>query len=1144
MHGSRLTLGLALALAVTLVSPLAEGAGSPDIPLPVLVLNGQVQYDGTGHAIPNWNGTNVDLLAADAWAQCAPILGQGTTAQQAAASTLATQSPPDAYLSYLLTEMQWAPSPCPIDPLPSAPLTVTCSGTCTGVQLWAQQRETPQCNVDSSTGEPTVVAFYPNNTGQLQNYAVPLATTFVDLTGDIQGAANQAQYEIDIAELNLCMGQRLTEYSSSADSLLLSAQDQLQLVEITRERAQIAMLHFAKLGRALANTPPSTDSDITANRQIFPLFRSWASRASGDAALPQLGQDFAVAVQLHIQTTQSEAQLLARSASARLPRGGNPLSTPETDWGSGSWRQRLNSLFYGSNPLGNGQSGSGDVDLTQPGALQRFLALEQSGGEGFVPWDATWTVDNQTDLFFWPNQFPPFTPAEYYATTDVTDPRVQVLLGLARQADALLLQELNADASIPLSQGSTTLPFRRVNVPTSAGQMYLDVEAYLQTQECIKAGNPSCMISPDAFAGSSIDYQSMLLFQRYGVTPDHATTLVSSLADAVSRYQLPDFPPQMALAYLLGAGTDPSQMTEVEGAMHVVGAHNTLDPASIAARIPQAQGTWYYLDKNSVIASPSMAERAPLYSMGAPNWIPMVYFERATSAQSGFAQLDQDKDMGALSALTATRELLDFAMQQAQSTLPGVSSTYLAQASAVVSAIDAAEGTDSVSVFPTLVTGVQTVGTQSLIEQAGGVNGVFVNWQVVVRHSTTDPFFAGVADGDLTALAVRPEGLEATAALSSGFVSIGGNNQSYYFSTNLVGSSAQVGASQSLSDGTLLRFFTVPLPSISSLDPSIDPGSNTVEASDNLNGAPQTFVSLFLQRIVNGQPQYYLLARHVGLTVNGSIISNTPVYVPADGQYFAFGGTLGDMATSAWTTQPANWSKPGIDGFGYPTDWVPPSDPSLYGSSAPDAVSYYLNTAQSAGTAASSAINDAVTALLQEDSDSASLASAQEKAAGLDQIQASSLCGAATCDTTNTAIDLNATGFLQQLTCPSGSPQLCTDVANALVQIPPNVLLSTAVYNARNDASTPSFSAYQGGTLQEKLITEWTALKGIQSAVTAAIAGYNAQEAAVEAANADVTFAQDTRAADCTHRRSKQLTTRAGASPCHPVTAPIRSRPR
>ena len=56
--------------------------------------------------------------------------------------------------------------------------------------------------------------------------------------------------------LNLCIAQKLRAVSPGAaggEALLLSEEEQRQLIEIIRERAQIAMLNYALLGVVLAN---------------------------------------------------------------------------------------------------------------------------------------------------------------------------------------------------------------------------------------------------------------------------------------------------------------------------------------------------------------------------------------------------------------------------------------------------------------------------------------------------------------------------------------------------------------------------------------------------------------------------------------------------------------------------------------------------------------------------------------------------------------------------------------------------------------------------------------------------------------------------------------------------------------------------
>ncbi len=582
-------------------SASALGVGPSSTPYPIKLVN--------GNPVAHWDGTLVDLMAADAWAQCGARVRSITAGQP---GVLSAELSTDGYLAHLEEMIDKATCPDTFSQTP--PSTefeiVGCTPTAcpSKMKRWARQRQLESCNVDASTGAAAVVAFHKNNEiGHYLASSLP-ASASPEFSGLLKPGVSStilnqavaaAQTEVDVAEVNLCMAQRLREHMASADSLFLSAADLRQLLEVIRERSQIAMMQYALLARTFTN-PDNRSGGPSDPMQAFVTLMHWSTLSW--APLSDMGQDLAAAVQLHVDATRELAQLLVRSASARIDRAGAPTNNPQADFGSGSWRQRLLALLYGGNPL-RAATTPGEIDPAGKSSEQVWAAIEAA--ESSVPWETAWTEDPDKNWGF-PNVFPAFVPAQRYGRTPTSDPRVKQLLALARKADALYLKELNGDlAHIGLYGSTGTLTFRRIDVEKTAPQVWALVEAWLRTEECKKV-NPSCTVGVnDPAMPAEEAYAASLLWRRYGIQPAHAASLVSMLADVLP---------------LLSEGegqkwfqpSEPSVAYEQVGAMHVTGASHTLTPAQLAARLPgrDADEVWYRLAPDFNVVPFGNAERA------------------------------------------------------------------------------------------------------------------------------------------------------------------------------------------------------------------------------------------------------------------------------------------------------------------------------------------------------------------------------------------------------------------------------------------------------------------------------------------------------------------------------------------------------
>ncbi len=1082
----------------------ALGIGPSSAPFPAKFVNGTPQLDPTGHPIPYWTGTIVDVLAADAWAQCG------------AHATSAAQFATDTYLAYLEGKIDETACPNTFSGgQPTADFnTPGCDAAACASKMkrWAWQRRRASCNVDTSTRAQAVVGFFGNATmGHALASSSPANTSpeFSGLAGsaaNVNGAVAAAQKEVDIAEVNLCMAQRLRENMASADSLFLSAADLRQLLEVIRERAQTAMLQYALLGRVFTN-PDDAPGGPAYPTQAFITLMHWSKQSSALAHLRDMGDELVAAVQIHVDATRELAEVLVRSASARVDRGGVPTTNPQSDFGSGSWRQRLLALLYGGNPLRRHWTPA-EIEPWTMTSEQLFAISE---GPEAVPWDAEWAFDD-VEMAAFPNFFPTVTPAQPYAKTSTSDPQVAQLLALARKADALYLKEQNADYVLQVDDDEPEVAeftARRVDVEVTAPKMWALVEAWLRTEECRKT-NPSCTIGVDDPAMPLPEaYASSLLWRKYNIQPAHASTLVSMLTDVV---------PLLAEGEV-GKFDVPSLASvpyEQEGAMHVTGGSRTLTAAELSARLPGHQAeTWYRLHPDFAVASLGNAERAPLYTVTAPLFVPRAFVKANVPRAQGFGNASTPiRRVGAISALTLARTLLEDSIAAATTT---PTQTYLLKTPHAVTVIEGAIGQRALSIRPTttvqnlykvcsdLDPSASTPSTCPTIVQTSSSDGLTARWAMSVRTSVDDPFF----DSGPVSLVIVPfkGGLETSASLDATFSSFKGATRA-----TLLESAEKVEVALS-----------APTPILATSEQReavVDLKSKTAIKSYWWGGGNSAF-TVFLKRTVAGQVEYQLLAQRLSLRTDiasrlTSSSTSALIALPNDGQFIGHGGVLGEKAARAWAARADDLSKPGYDGFGLETNWVPPFDPSLLGVAGDDASTTYLRHARGAADEATNAVKSAIDELLKEQSDSALAATAQRRAAGIAQLEQRALCGDAkpNCDTETIDVDLET-----YLPTPACSGNLCTRaelIRNRVV--PRTAKLAKAVYQylAHINAQTPpAFNEYSGGKMQAVLIDQWTALRKLHLAVTELATGAAAQQLLVAAADAELALSSAAEKYEC-----------------------------
>jgi hypothetical protein len=990
--------------------PLLPNAGS--IPYPVLVDQGThvPVKDAAGKPVPAWDGSVVDLMAADAWAECS----QSTSRD---ASDDLTEA--DEYLVHLMQRM--GTSEC----------SASHSSAATVPLRWLAQRQTPACNVDTSTGELATLAFRSHDT---HLYTIANGTTLVPASSrSVRAKAMaEAQKQLEVGEVNLCLAQRLREYQVGADGLLLSGADQRELLEVVRERAQVSALQYALLGLAFSVNDQYSDH-VSDERQFIPVLHWWATH-SNDEGLTQFGGDFAAAVKLLADSGQELATLLARSASAGADSGQFLPKPPDRVWGERSWRQRLDKLMYGGSPL---------IGLTQ------------------FPKDDGWSE-------------PSSSYGEKYVSEAVPAPEIDTLLGLARSADVLNL------ATLPESNGNAE-SLRTIDLPTTSRRLYRAVEAWIRKQDClaqslgtvcdyITAASPAI---PDPSA-----YGSYELWKRHRVRPEHAASLAAELSQAMPRVRY-----RYAAGHALSEREDP-------GVFHFIGAHQFLQDASAPAPVPGENESlaWYHLDPKFGVIPFGHGDRAAPFVDGTGFRLPKALDRRMPGITQGFVARWSGKNAalvppgmggisnrtmrqaGLLGALGAIRDAILSGTRgdQAQAV-----KKYFGRADLSLKVIGAAIGVSSVSVRPDAVVALVGGNCQEWGKQTTAMCLSFVltndhGWQVSVVTKPDDPY-------DQLLVVRSSDGLEATAALDPDYRSFAGRTRAQLLAGTPVG--PDVVEDIASLDGTVRRTYRVSLPA-----PSSGPWTLLLARTPPVTGGTTDYVVL---------GQSWLLPTFCTQEYSdlGGGLAYGEVCRSQHGRFLGYGGTLGTIRMKAWATHSHNWAKPAFDGFGIPVDWVPPSDPALYGSQAGDnAAAFYLRSARAAAEEATQAVKYALEHLLEQQKDDLAATAARKKAAELDSIEQQSLCGSTNpqCDTGTTTLTIDSVAprpscWMDPPGCPGAPGCFCSKISDvAWRAFPETVEVARPVATHIADEAPPEFAEYRGGTLQKLLIEQWGAVKKLQ----------------------------------------------------------------
>jgi hypothetical protein len=845
-----------------------------------------------------------------------------------------------------------------------------------------------------------------------------------------------ANNELRVAGVNFCIASRLRQLipgSAGGQSLLFSDSEQRELLEIIRERSQIAMLQYALLGEVFAAGLAGTPDPVNPF-QIAGTLSAWAPHHAGpntkDDRLTGMGSDFAADVQLNHAVSEELGQLFARSRSADASSITASPTANQADryWGPASWQQRAMTFGFGGDPLVIGPNGPWPPPVGSP-----------------IPG----TFTNRD----WPNFF-----QAPYVRTNIDSPQVNQLWLMAKRFDAIRVHVFHPAPDPSNGQVMLTDP------ASTAADIYNRVENNLRVANCAPLVNGACPTLPadPSQPPSTLPYPAYLLLTRYGISYDHAAALASLLADeAIALMVDPTLP--------AGTVSDISQYQT--GALDITGA----DSNGTVTSTSTSNGAIVHISPNAQFVSRTLAQMGPVYAQAAPLRFPRTS-EITADLDSGSLAMagpcgtmvcvspyandaaEAKRTMGALAANAATRDMLLDAMNVTASGQNPLLK-YFQFGPKIIETLTGAAGIDSVRI----ATAVRQSPPSSSVPVYNAAGGT---WDVSVTHAADDPWWTQGTSYLLYALqGPNVSNLAAHQEVTWNGDSLTGRINDALSARRVANPAGNVDVAIS---NEIRTIFQISVPSPAAHYTFVVEGDFPAPAP-----APK------------GSPPI-ILYRLLGANVN------LPTSAPHYGQYLAYGGTLGTWLNHQNQTNPQNPSEPAYDGFDLPIHWVPPFSAQVLGGNPGDSiVNSYLSLAKSSADDATKAVQTAVDGLLQEGVSLANQKAAADKAAlGLKQDQ-DELCGksAPLCDPGfSTVYPWQVVGYpvLSNPAVPpldkAGPGDIYNEIDHFVYTVvqplyQTQVPVANAVVPYLSNSAAPTFDFYSGGSLQQVFIEQWAALR-------------------------------------------------------------------
>lgn len=1118
-----------IGLGATLAALAACSSGGPSDSHESTATTSSPLVAPSGRPRPNipWQGTDAELIMADALAQCAwETPGAGIN------GNLDAIGYEDQTLAHVMSLMQSSrgcyqglaacsagnTSNC-AQPVPAG--TTPAVGTSL-IADWTYQRQTSSCNYNPGNtysgaamtfnrygGFPYLSAF----TG-CSNYNGTSLTCPSSPTPEVNAAMTFARPEI-----SLCIASLLREEfpgTAQADALYLDGSDLRYLNDTGRRLAEESVLQFSQVYELA--TAPFANSDWTTmvqDPQInvggYPgdLYSNVAFLAPARAAfnnettaqttppantlsLPQYANDFSQALQLVAAFTDDELAMERRDDFANTPRGGAPQTVPDRTWDPMSWYQRAGVTLYGGNalayqrtPAANGQSAPWAVCDPSSGTC---------GAEGTPMFVSTAVPNFYQSPWDWPtwDELPwARTEAHYTQTNDLT----QVALH-ADMLDIPMTPVTPAQTNDPGTWYPGEPPFDQscYQVDKNAGVAFYNwIEAQMRqkcvtTNSCPTMGNgPGSYNTPYPGGPAGANYSGYLVYQRYGVTPSDASTSLTTLHDVLGdvctghstfrtnaavngsmnwnngTYMQPGAPAYYVAptdkVLHIGAGSSFVQRNDKAMAgLFNRNTHFNLQRQMLWGGIATMQG---FIDE-ATVANTSSYSSATIQNEGALGTNPtlsaakLAYVESAESAGLNFAS-------GTTSCSpSSTTNMCSASLGKLYS-----------QESQALAFIAGKVGPRTITLRPN-VTANYTAPTNQMIEYPNGVYPIYNSaystgagsvWQLDVIAPTNDPFWGGNPWSNVTIYAVPDQPWIGDLARNPTATYMG-HNIAYYLTSSATNNTGPSG-------NNIGTWSIAP----TALSGSIPAGGSTLNHGVATISLPNLYVSggystytdywtIVAQQTIGGTTQYAVLVDGFRFTSQGSVPLASWGYYHSDG-----GGTENTSFDAMRTTSGTDPSQPALDPFGVPTNWVPPTNPQLYGGST--ALEHYMSEAQTAASNATQAANAALQNMVQEQTDQNVLAAERAAARQIGLQTAQEFCGTQTtslsssqCDTSTTPMTLAAIVGITPATPGAGLPQACLGGAAPLTGIVGNGQTPGSPYGPQSGSPYLFLSPGYPGTSQ------------------------------------------------------------------------------
>jgi hypothetical protein len=1088
-----------IGLAALLAAPAACSSATPGSPESTATTAAAL-VAASGRPRPNmtWQGTDAELIMADALAQCAwEVPGVGIN------TYLDSIGNEDQTLAHVMSLMQSSrgcyqgspacgpgstsncAQPIPANSSPPAGQSV--------IADWTYQRQTPYCNYSpGNTGSNAAVTFnryasFPylsvfSNCGSYGNSLFCPPSQWPEVNAALTVAR---------PEIYLCIASLLREEfpgTAQADAIYLDGSDLRYLNDTGRRLANESVVQFSQVYElATAQFLPSDyqtmvsnplnglggyPADVWSNVSFLAPARaafnsnttSQTSQSASTVSLPKYANDFSQALQLAAAFTDDELAMQRRDDFANTPRGGSPQTVPDRTWDPMSWYQRAGATLYGGNALAYQRTPPTSGQMAPWSSCDpNALTCGSAGTPTFVstsvpnyyqgPWDwPTWD-----ELPWVRNQ------VRYTQTNDLT----QVALH-ADMLDVPMTPVTPTQTNNPGTYYPGEAPFDQscFQVDTSAGvAFYNNIEIQMR-QKCMTANScpnagsgPGSTGTPMPQGPGGGNFTGYLLYQNYGITPSDATVALATLHDVLGDVCTghSTFRTNFAVngsvnwnknTYLTGANPGGAYSVPATDQVLHIGAGSSFQQRSDRAMAAlfnrnshfnlQNQMMWGgmgtmqgFIDESSV-ASPGSYSYASIQNEGA----------LGTNQTLSAAKL----------ALVESAESAGLNFTTGKATCNPASSTNMcsssigslfSQQSQALAFIAGKVGPRTITLRPS-VTASYTSPSASMVEYPNGVYGLYNSaystgsggvWQLDVIAPTNDPFWGGNPWSGITLYAVPDQPWIGDLARNPTATYMG-QNIAYYLT-----SSANNNTGPS---GNNIGTWTIAPTSASGQIPAgsslLNHGVATISLPTNYTssnlGTYSDYWTIVAKQTIGGTTQYAVLVDGFRYTAAGG-------WTPSNfGYYHSEGGGTENLTFDAMrTTSGVDPSQPAIDPFGIPTNWVPPTNPQLYGGDT--ALQHYMSQAQTAATNATQAANAALQNMIQEQTDQSILAAERASAKQIALQTAQEFCGTQTtanpspsqCDTSTTPMTLAAIVGITPATASAGLPQACLGGASPLTGV-------------------------------------------------------------------------------------------------------------